>query len=216
MDFQFSNATGLDFMNYAKNYTGVDYSNMFNQWYFGQGYPTFTVKWNQVGNEFYISSTQTTSYNSVTPLFQLPVQYKLVRNIGDTIVKLNHNQNLELYSLVVSGNVTSVTVDPLNWIPNKVGSVTKDVNLILTGIEKSSQNLVIIAPNPTSDFIEISGINEPSGLTIKNTLGQTIYSKNTISDNEKIDVRGFAKGLYLVEIESKDGNMYCTKKIVVR
>jgi hypothetical protein len=56
-------------------------------------------------------------------------------------------------------------------------------------------------PNPVTNQLSI--YNTPSiiyNLTIQNTLGQTIYSKQNCNALETIDVSGFAKGIYFVRV----------------
>ena len=45
--YQDSLATGLDFKAVCENVSGLDFTDFFNQWYFGQGYPTFSAVWSQ-------------------------------------------------------------------------------------------------------------------------------------------------------------------------
>lgn len=61
-----------------------------------------------------------------------------------------------------------------------------------------------IFPNPSSQFIEISGLITSQVYTIYNTLGAEI-KKGIISNNNQIDIRDFTDGLYFLKFEN--GNM---------
>lgn len=56
-----------------------------------------------------------------------------------------------------------------------------------------------IYPNPTSDFIYISGLPQTVSFVMYNICGKEIL-KGTISDNERINVHSIAKGIYLLKI----------------
>ncbi len=61
-------ATGLDFKTVCENVSGIDFTDFFNQWYFGEGYPTFSAIWSQEEDTVYLNSIQTTS-TAITTLF---------------------------------------------------------------------------------------------------------------------------------------------------
>ena len=69
--FKYSVATGLDFKSVLEETSGMDFTDFFSQWYFGEGYPTYDITWGQHADTLIINSVQTTSA-SVTPLFKIP------------------------------------------------------------------------------------------------------------------------------------------------
>lgn len=92
-------------------------------------------------------------------------------------------------------------------------------NNITVGIEDEFENMVLIYPNPASDIItiEFPETLNISGFEITNMLGQTIYSEVfSLKGNTKkqIDVSGFAEGIYLLEMQTVNGNM--NKKIIIQ
>ncbi|MDH7447555.1 T9SS type A sorting domain-containing protein [Aquimarina sp. 2201CG14-23] len=60
-----------------------------------------------------------------------------------------------------------------------------------------------IFPNPTVNFIKISGLTKTANYKIYNVLGAET-KKGTISKNEKIDVQNLNNGIYFLKFE--DGN----------
>lgn len=81
-------------------------------------------------------------------------------------------------------------------------------NLSTMEILKSN---AIIYPNPTNDFIIIKNIDKIKSKTIYDSTGQLVKKEN--NQNEKIDISNLQKGVYLLEIETKN-NQKVTKKIV--
>ncbi|MEZ5198239.1 MAG: hypothetical protein R2764_18175 [Bacteroidales bacterium] len=67
--FADSVATGMDFMNVLNDVSGMDFTDYFDQWYYGEGYPTYSIEWSQNGGGMFMEITQTTSMPAVTPLF---------------------------------------------------------------------------------------------------------------------------------------------------
>ncbi len=148
-------ATGVDFRQVMQNTTGMNFSDFFNQWYTGEGHPTFSLQWNQVGNQLYLQTTQTTSFPSVTPLFKMHLDYRLSRSgLPDTTLRLYHDQNLENFILNVSGTVTAIVLDPDQWVVNANGTVIKNTNLVLgiNGLVATDQQ-VNIYPNPVNELL---------------------------------------------------------------
>lgn len=63
-------------------------------------------------------------------------------------------------------------------------------------------------PNPTIDFITVSGINTSEKYEIYNAIGSTV-KKGFVSDKEKIDIQNLSEGFYFLKVASNK-----TKKII--
>ncbi len=211
---QFKNSTASidDFKTVAETLTGLNLTQFFSQWVYGEGYPTFTVRWNQIGNTFYLRNTETVSASSVTPLFITPLEYKLTRSIGDTIIKLNQNVALENYTLTIPGTITAVTTDPSNWILNK-GTVTKDVNLVGLNKNESISNQIRVYPNPATNFLFVdSSVSiEEYEYLIFDITGKSI-AKGTLG--QKINISDLESGLYFIQITSSENEAIKFAKFV--
>lgn len=97
---------------------------------------------------------------------------------------------------VTQGGANGVfTVDVLDCI-------TKTSVLSIDETPESSNNLSI-SPNPTTDFIQISGLSKSEKYKIHNILGEEV-NNGTISNNEKIQIQNLSNGLYFVKF--KEGN----------
>ncbi|OFY85301.1 MAG: hypothetical protein A3F72_19155 [Bacteroidetes bacterium RIFCSPLOWO2_12_FULL_35_15] len=206
-------ATALNFKTVLETVSGKNFTTFFNQWFYGEGYPTFNVKWNQTGGNFFLKSTETVSMASVTSLFVTPLEYKLTRSIGDTIIKVNQTQAAEFYTLSIPGTVTAITVDPNNWILNKVIGPIHD--LTLTDIHENDNQVGIeIYPNPATDklFINISKIG-PYNVAIYDITGKIVKSQ-TVSQNEIIDLSTIESGLYFVKISDGKNVILKVSKLV--
>ncbi|MBL7935923.1 MAG: T9SS type A sorting domain-containing protein, partial [Bacteroidia bacterium] len=210
-----STASVIDMKNFMENYTGINLSQFFNQWYYGQGYPTFSVAWNQVNNVFYLKSTQTTSFPSSVPLFLTDVDYRISRTAKpDTIVRLFHGQAVENYSIALNGTVTSIGVDPNNWILNKVGTNAKDLTLSLSDLHNEPSVSVFIGPNPTSDALNIYLYNNnKASVEIVDITGKLVLTQN-FDTHVEFDISKFANGVYTLTIKNQGGELIKSTKVV--
>lgn len=209
-----STASVIDFKNFMEAQSGLNFTQFFNQWYYGQGYPTFSVSWNQSNNVFYLKSTQTQSFPSSVPLFMTHVDYRISRTAKpDTIVRLYHGQTVENYTIALTGTVTSIGVDPNNWILNKVGTNTKDINLSASELDANSVN-VFVGPNPTSDALNIyMNNNDKASVEIFDITGKLMLSQ-PFETHVEFDISKYANGIYTVSIKNKSGDVIKTTKVV--
>ncbi len=73
-----------------------------------------------------------------------------------------------------------------------------DQNLITDDFDLSKKWKLF--PNPSNDFIKISGLTEKVSYEIYNILGKEIC-KGIVSNNENIDIQNFGNGLYFIKFD---------------
>ncbi|MCS7077566.1 MAG: M1 family aminopeptidase [Bacteroidia bacterium] len=198
--FKDSVATGLDFKQVAENVCGKNFTDFFNQWYFGEGYPTYNINYVKTHSDtLKIIVTQTTSAPSKTPLFKGLVEYKLITTTGDTIVKLYQTANTNIFKIKTYRTVTNIIVDPNNWIINRVGSV------ISINDNGSTISMAQIYPNPVHDYLNISFENKGrKEILISDVVGKVVYHNHTDEDFISIPVEGLSNQIYLLTINTRD------------
>jgi aminopeptidase N len=209
-----STASVIDFKNFMATFSGINFDQFFNQWYYGQGYPTFNVSWNQASNVFSLKATQNQSFPSSVPLFMTHVDYRITRTgMPDTIVRLFHGQTIEYYSIALTGTVTGIGVDPNNWILNKVGTNTHDITLSAGELNDSSPE-IFVGPNPTSDALNIYLYNNDKATVELFDITGKIILTQTINTHAEFDISKHANGIYTVNIKNKQGEVIKTTKVV--
>ena len=197
--FADSTATGLDFKNHVANFCNIDLDSYFEQWYFGEGFPTYQVKYNQVGTDLLLEISHTASMPNVTPTFTNPVTLKLSRQgQSDTLVRFPITSNSELFTISNYGTlVGTIGIDPSNWLINGNAGVSFDPTLSITEDGMDQKVALLPYPNPSSDYIEILKQQEQLSYEIYAANGKLLQA-GSLAPGQKIDVRTFKKGSYIL------------------
>ncbi|MBN1158430.1 MAG: M1 family metallopeptidase [Bacteroidales bacterium] len=107
-------ATAMDFKNLLEQKTCMDFADFFNQWYFGEGYPVVSLHWQHHNDTLTISAMQKTT--SATPLFRIPIDFRITTIDQDTIITLRQNENNVSWAIQLPGTVTALEADPEKWL----------------------------------------------------------------------------------------------------
>ncbi|MEO0340997.1 MAG: T9SS type A sorting domain-containing protein [Bacteroidota bacterium] len=84
--------------------------------------------------------------------------------------------------------------------PDILFAIDFGINLSLKEIIDSN-NTIKFYPNPSNDFIQISGLKNQLNYKIFNVLGTQVRT-GAITNNEKIDIKKFSRGLYFLRFEN--------------
>ena len=194
-----STATGEDFKDVAEFVGSLSLDAFFNEWYYGEGYPTYNLTYNRVGSTVFVEVDQDVSMASVTPFFTNDLELKIT-GVGGTeeIVRLSSiDGTTSLHSFAFPEEIDEIEIDPNNWIINQNGTITSDPNLV--GIDDIEEVGLDIFPNPTKDLLNIHS-NASISYIISNALGQEITNGIFIAGNNQIDLSGYEYGIYLISV----------------
>ena len=197
-------ATGEDFRHVLEAESGMDFSSFFEQWYYGEGYPLYTVTWYQAGDSLYLRSEQRTT-SPETPLFTMPFEVELYQADGSVLrERLLQDEALELFSIPVGGPVQQVVFDPDN-------DLLKTVSLIRT---TPSEGSFSFGPNPVNDllYVELFHRGPIREITIYSYSGQEVLRITDPPNPVTLDVNRLASGPYLLML--RDGTRTYMERIV--
>ena len=187
--------------------SGEDLTEFFNDWFYGEGYPSFALTYSQSDTGMLnIRVNQTQSDPSVS-FFETPLPIKVIDAQGnEQLFRLELTQNNQLFSLPYGNTVASIQVDPDFQIISKNNSAVLGINSVLLATDISIQ------PNPVKDILTI---NLSSNIHLKeviifNSIGQKIKQVN--SNLSQIDLADLSSGIYTVKIIAKEGQSF--KKII--
>jgi aminopeptidase N len=217
-DFKDSVAIGLDLKNTFEQTTGLDLTAFFEEWYFGEGFPTYSTRWNAIGNDLLIEVSHTVSMASVTPAFSNPLEISFTRNgMADTTIRFQLTDNLDQFYLQNIGEVTGVAaIDPSNWIINRVGQNVHDMAFI-ANIEESELaegNFPKVYPNPSNSIYFIRMPDEETyTLQLFDAKGQ-LLRQESFEASTALDVSNLSSGSYILEVCGKSLSAIRRRKIV--
>ena len=199
--FKDSTAHGIDFKQALEDATGIDFNPVFEEWYFGEGYPIYSLLWQQIGEDVFIEINHTCSQPSVTGTFTNNLDIRFIRpGIGDTTVRFDINANSNTFTISNIGTIAStILIDPENWIINQVGSIVQSDELGFINPQEDNSNLSIY-PNPSSGIFQIKGLNQKAELTIYDLKGKE-RKKASILPNKTIDIKYLGEGSYIIKIQ---------------
>ncbi|MBD2769195.1 T9SS type A sorting domain-containing protein [Hymenobacter sp. BT664] len=181
----------------------------FDQWYQGEGYPTFTVRWNQSGNTLYLQSSETVSMPAVTPFFDTEVDYKLSFADGTSqIVRLRQGQPVSGYSLAVAGTVTGLEVDPQQWILNGEGTVTRDPALVLGTRGGAAAARLSVYPVPCREYLRLAAVpGGPVQAEVSDASGRVVLRQGLPAGADRLVTAGLPAGLYHLRLFDGQGRV---------
>lgn len=194
-------ATGLDFKGVLEDLSGKDFTTFFDQWYFGKGYPYFTLGWKQRNDSLFITSLQSAS-SVETPFFRMPLELKVELTDRDTLVRIFQTEELQDFKFKLGGSVTNITVDPHKWSLFELNSISY--------IEDMPDNNIPykIFPNPALDNVSIDfyGIATPRKISILNLAGKEIMQLCSSEPIVILSIRELASGAYIIQVTDNKGS----------
>lgn len=188
-----------DLIRNLENASGENLSEFFNDWVYGEGYPSFNISWNQTTTgSINVRINQSQSHSSVS-YFEVPVPLRLTGTQGETLdIVLENTFNGQNFQPAVNFTVQNVQFDPENDIISRNDQVILGVN------EFTLENQIVLYPNPTSIEIKLSKSESlnVSQVRIFNALGQLLYAE---AFSESINVSDLSSGILFFQIETSEG-----------
>ncbi|WPO89661.1 M1 family aminopeptidase [Chryseobacterium sp. HR92] len=195
----YSYARTADFNASLLQSTGTDFTEFFNDWVYGEGYPTYTIKWMQGGNQALFKVSQTQSSSNVS-FFEMPLPIKVTGTSGQTAyLVLNNTSNNQSFLESVPFPIASVQFNYEYQILEKNSTVTQDNTLSVSSVEKESFGLY---PNPAKNEINLKGINRAEDFTIHAVDGKLV-GKGTYQPGKAIGISELVPGTYFITIDEK-------------
>jgi len=184
--------------------SGKDLTEFLNDWYYGQGYPSYNVICSQIAaGDYEVEIRQTQSHASVS-FFEMPVPIKFYGPGKDTTIVFDHTSNAQIFRIYPGFEIDSVKFDPEQWLISASNSVTL----------KRKTEVVTMYPNPVIDFLRISiPGNNLEDFEVFDSPGRSVnLSYKQEGAGLSIDVRELKAGLYFIRI--KAGGEYKVIKFI--
>ena len=91
--------------------SGLTLTEFFNDWYYGEGHPSYQVAWGQTGNNATFTINQTQSNASVS-FYEMPIPVYVKGQGMDTTYVFDHQFSGETFNVTVPFTIDSVFFDP--------------------------------------------------------------------------------------------------------
>lgn len=194
-----------DLKSHLETTGGMDLTEFFDDWYYGQGFPSYSIQYSPNSEGVELIIYQATSHPSVD-FFEMPVPLKFSNGILDTLLVVNHTFSGQKFDLSLPFEPASMEFDPDQWIisrNNSVELITHADNLELPGVS--------IYPNPASHMVSISldnpaHLDKITALIITDSKGALIRKIEQIESKIDMDLAGFPGGTYFVTILTQSGS----------
>nr|MDQ6889590.1 T9SS type A sorting domain-containing protein [Bacteroidota bacterium] len=208
---RFGFARTVDLKKNLESVSGVDLTKFFDEWFYGQGYPSYNVEWSQVGNDHVkIKMNQTTSDPSVS-FFELPVALLFKNATQQKSIIVDNKSNGEIFFKDIGFIADSVIIDPEYWLITKSNTSQKVTDVI------AGKNVVQIFPSPFINKISVYLRNfDASNAELKIfDLGGKLVYKKPVSVNgssfAEINTQAFSRGIYILKIEAGESVKFAKK-----
>lgn len=201
-------ATHNKFVKHLETAADTSFTEFFNDWYYGEGYPTFRiVKYADsgiAGEKIRVS--QAPSHSSVN-FFEMHLPIRVWKDGKYKDLRLFHTHQNQEFD-ISEEKVDSIQFDPQKWLCAKA-------DIVLPLIEINNTEQIQIIPELSGSQIRII-LPEFLGtemIRIFDMKGRAISSGLLNAQNSQIETGTLKKGIYLVEVQTK--NLKKVTKIVV-
>ena len=209
-DLAYGVASVSDFVKHAEKAAGKSLTGFFNDWYYGQGFPIYTIDWWQ--NESLncsITISQNTSHSSVD-FFELKVPVQLIgENNAEITYTFNNEINNQTFIVNPGFKVNQLIFDP------KVTIISKG-NRVVSKVPALKEVLITANPNPVKT---LTTINLPAKARFNDwqlfsesghVVQQGLITKN--AGQFSVNMEHLPSGIYILSIKSN--SEYATIKLV--
>ena len=205
-DLAYDYASTQEFIDIIETSSGEDLTEFFNDWLYNEGYPSYTVTWNQPSaNQVSLTIGQTQSDASVS-FFEAPVPLRLIGTLGEELdIVLDHTSNQQNFIETVGFEVQDILFDPESDL------ISRNNSVLLSTDEFEISNAFLLFPNPTSNILHIEKPQHMDVLemNVYNTLGQLV---NSYGWQQSIDTSSWASGMLFIQFQTSDGTI--TKSVL--
>ncbi len=185
-----------DLKRHLEAVSGLNLDRFFEQWFYGEGYPQYLIRWKWTEGELWIDLTQNTSDPSVS-VFEMDLPILVRGASSDTLLRISNTRKHQQYRLSIPFKPQSLQFDPDRWIlsdRNEVSEVKSNLWKVSFSLDYYPESVHLISSDP---FRSID-------VRIFDMSGREIWEKH-FENNAllTIDCGAWSPGAYLAIVESE-------------
>jgi len=174
------------------------FSEFFNDWLYGEGYPSYKIEWAQNSNHLLYLKINQSSSSEKTKFFEMHLPILIKGEKIDTLLKIEHLTNGQEYVLKLPFKAKKLEFDPQSWILSNQNK-TEAPNLKMINDKKiifEQKNNLLISNQLPMETEKISIFDE-QGKRLKE------IQYETQNKSPAIDIKYFPKGKYFILYKNK-------------
>ena len=140
-------ATTQQLIDHLELQSGLDLTEFFNDWYYGEGYPSYQLHWEQNASVADFTVYQTTSHPSVD-FYEMPIPIYVKGQGMDTTLVFDHTYSGESFAANLPFTIDSVFFDPELWL------ISGNNNMVSVS-EIENNRVLYCYPNPVNHLLTV-------------------------------------------------------------
>ncbi len=200
--YTFGYATTNDLKLFFEASTGLDLDWFFDCWIYGEGYPRYTVTWQQLeNNDLLIKLNQTSSSPTSINFFpgQVPLRLYFNNEFTHTDIILFQTQNDQLFKIPNKKRISSIEFDP------EFNIIARNNSIEVSDDSPDANASINVYPVPANNYLKISHPKDLQISTIRiiDTSGK-IFLKSSLA-TDTINISNIPVGNYIIELSTESG-----------
>jgi aminopeptidase N len=202
-------ASTSDLQRHMESTCGKDLDYFFEDWVYGEGFPSYTVAWEQNEDKSgFVSFKQKQSHSSVS-YFELNVPIRFYGEGKDTIIRFFNTFEGQEFPFDLDFRISGLTIDPDLWLITK-GNRAEPLNI------NEMKEEYKIGPNPVSGVFTIltGSIQQFESVYLTDSGGRRVkvFGKTGFGKEFRFDLSDLKKGIYFIHL--KGNNSEIREKII--
>lgn len=194
-----------DFIAHVEAAADTSLTTFFQDWYYGEGFPQYTILYNQgfTNGPIQISLSQRPTDASVD-FFEMHVPLRLIGDADTMNIVLHHTQNGQIFSIPRTFGIRRVELDPdLKLL---------QANAVISELIIHESVLALeLYPNPATNELNVQVVDQVTGdftISIWNMSAELVWQEQIYLDGQKglfvLDVSHFPPGTYSLWCKGAD------------
>ncbi len=182
-----------DFIAVLQDVSQKNFSDFFNQWYFGEGYPILNFFWNQHQDTLTIRIEQEVTASSVTPFFDLLIDFRIDYLGGDTLIQYRQSLPVAEFDIMLDKKVFQIIPDPYK-------NLLAEIQTVIRERDADSTSKFSVFPNPSINevFIENYDIGLPFKVKLYDYKGTFIAETESSGAFGSLNISDLTPGIYQI------------------